>query len=244
MNHTSGITKRVTELDFSVLSVKTFQIEDFSTEPAITSESTTGREESVEIRARVRALTLRILKMMRLILDSNDNRSYDLIKPWTFALRGHYTNLELKKELLEEFFKLLFSADPQITDLLPKSVIHYRLGDLLSLQNKNPIGPERIEAILSKNIPNQGIPIVLTDSTNWDYLGFINRSQLLGRIAPQNLDPLITLKLCINAENFIGTTAKISLWAAIFRQFCFQKSSFLPKELQWASEIGLKAIWY
>jgi len=43
---------------------------------------------------------------------------------------------------------------------------------------------------------------------------------------------------------FVGTEAKLSLWAAIFRDTVHNEHSLLPNELKWHEEIGLKANWY
>jgi hypothetical protein len=123
-------------------------------------------------------------------------------------------------------------------------VIHYRLGDLLELVEKQPINVDRVESVLDKLRVQINNLVLLSDSNEEELAEFLKSSIILKFCKPSNYGPNKTLKFCIDAESFVGTGAKISLWAAIFRYFVHEKESFLPTELNWSSGNGLRANWY
>jgi len=118
------------------------------------------------------------------------------------------------------------------------------LGDLLTLKEKSPVSTQRIDAILSLIISKNVVPMLLTDSSQDEFSKYVSQSSMLQKCIPITLDPFHTLQLCIGAEVFVGTGAKISLWAAIFRQFLLQQTSYLPSELKWSAKNGLSVNWY
>ena len=125
-----------------------------------------------------------------------------------------------------------------------KVLIHYRLGGLLTLKEKSPISAGRVDSILSSIISKDVVLILLTDSFRDEFSKYVSQSSILQKCIPITLDPLHTLQLCIGAEVFVGTGAKISLWAAIFRQFLLKQTSYLPNELKWSANNGLSVNWY
>lgn len=244
INHTSGVSRRVTEFDFSSLGVRVKQIEDFVEKHKSSKEFNSSRKEILNVIKSLKSITLRALKMVRILQEANNNATFNSIKPWTIVLRGHYTKVILEKELVEELYILVLNSLGSAQMESSKIVIHYRLGDLLFLQEKSPVNPKRIESILNSMILGDVIPVVLTDSSSEVFTNFVSKLQTLTRCYAQKLGPIPTLKLCVEADTFIGTGAKISLWAAIFRDFKHKKMSYLPRELSWAEEIGLTSSWY
>jgi len=109
---------------------------------------------------------------------------------------------------------------------------------------KSPISPERVEKVLELAGPKSESTKVLSDSSESEYRNFVTGSRVLSSLTLENLEPLPSLWLCITSNMFIGTGTKLSLWAAIFRDIMHNEHSFLPNELKWAEEIGLKADWY
>jgi hypothetical protein len=244
INHTSGVTRRTTEFDFESLGVASKQIEDFKggVGPAKGFKSDNGMLGGFFQFLKI--LTVKFLKGTKIIVEANSDISFSSIKPWTIALRGHYTNISLENDLVKDLNKLLINSQNHTKVNSYKLVIHYRLGDLLTLKEKSPVSTERIDAILSSIIPKDVVPVLLTDSPQDEFSKYVSQSSTLQKCIPVTLDPLHTLQLCIGAEVFVGTGAKISLWAAIFRQFLWQQTSYLPDELKWSAKNGLNINWY
>ena len=244
VNHTSGVSRRTTEFDFDSLGVASRQIEDFKRREV----TATGFIPDKGILGRffqfLKVLTVRFLKGTKIIVEANSDTSFSLIKPWTLALRGHYTNIILEKDLVKDLYELLINSQNHTKVNSSKIVIHYRLGDLLTLKEKSPVSTERLDAILSSIISKDVVPMLLTDSSQDEFSKYVSQSSMLQKCIPVTLDPLHTLQLCIGADVFVGTGAKISLWAAIFRQFLLKQTSYLPNELKWSAKNGLSVNWY
>ena len=244
INHTSGVSRRTTELNFQSFGVESRQFEDFKGR----EDSKTSLIYSQGILHRIfqflKQLAVRFLKGTKIIVEPNSDTSFDSIKPWTLALRGHYTNIGLENELVRDLYDLLIIHQHQKKVGSSKIVVHYRVGDLLTLDDKSPVKPQRIDAILSPIISKEIVPILLTDSSREEFSEYVSGSSTLQQCMPMTLDPLHTLRLCINAEIFVGTAAKISLWAAVFRKYQFKKTSYLPNELKWSAKNGLSVNWY
>jgi len=244
VNHTSGVSRRTIEFDFESIGVASKQIEDFNGKDV----TTTGFISNKAILGRffqfLKVLTVRFLKGTKIIVEANSDTSFSSIRPWTLALRGHYTNISLENDLVKDLYELLINSRNHAKVNSSKVVIHYRLGDLLTLKEKSPISTKRIDAILSLIIAKNVVPMLLTDSSEDEFSKYVSQSSILQKCIPITLDPLHTLQFCIGAEVFVGTGAKISLWAAIFRQFLLQQTSYLPNELKWSAKNGLSINWY
>jgi len=244
INHTSGVSRRTTEFDFDSLGVASRQIEDFKRREVTSTGFISDKDILSRFLQFLRVLTIRFLKGTKMIVEANGDTSFSSIKPWTLALRGHYTNISLEKDLVKNLYELLINSQNYTKANSSEIVIHYRLGDLLTLKEKSPVSTERIDAILSLIITKNVVPMLLTDSSEDEFSKYVSQSSMLQKCSPVTLDPLHTLQLCIGAEVFVGTGAKISLWAAIFRQFLLQQTSYLPNELKWSEKKGLSINWY
>ena len=240
--HTSGVTRRKAEFNFDALRVKSVQRDDYR-ESNINTLSTNRNLASLYLRTRaLKGFLLSLLETSKLLQYSNDEKSFNAIKPWTIALRGHYTKLALVPATVESFYEFLFRNN--VPDDSKSLVIHYRLGDLLYIKDKGPIDITRVEQIAQKIPVGPNVPLLLSDSVGDELTNFLRQSKVLSKCEFANYDPLATLNTCIDSENFIGSNAKLSLWAAIFRYHVFQKESFLPRELDWSIKLGLKSNWY
>jgi hypothetical protein len=242
--HTSGVTRREVEFDFSLLGVEAHQIDDFDERTKINEHMANKYYRNLKIEFRFRQYVALILRQLGFVQDSNTDSSFNSIKPWTFALRGHYSNLTFDRLMIRSLCEVLFTSQEFHSRPGSDIVIHYRLGDLLNLKEKSPINPERIAKVFEGLPTSQKAPTLLSDSTLDQVESFISGSQFLEHAEIVNYDPVETLHICTKAEVFIGTGAKISLWAALFRYFVYDKISFLPEGFMWATKMGLRAKWY
>jgi hypothetical protein len=244
INHTSGVTRRVTEFNFDSIGVKVVQAEDFETAKLSKDLLDTSPKFPQSFRVWARWRAIQTLKKSKIVVDSNNDKSFDSIKPWTIAIRGHYTNLKIQKEFVVELYRSILGSRMHSEMQTSKIVIHYRLGDLISLKQKSPVNPEKIDAILSSVLSDGQSPLLLTDSSISEFSTFVLNTRFLKECQPQTLNPQETLLKCIEADILIGSSSKLSLWGAIFRQFIHKKNSYLPKDLDWAAKNGLNATWY
>ena len=242
--HTSGVTRRVSEFDFEKLGVRMIQVEDYMATEEQNVMHKTRAPYSYNLPEVIRRHLYQILQWLRLVQSANTDKSFNLISLWTLSIRGHYTRLSLDKLFVERLYKVLFSKESPFTTQKYALAVHYRLGDLLNLHEKQPINVDRVESVLAKLGANTNNLILLSDSNEEELAEFIKNSINLKSCKPSSYGPNKTLRFCIDAESFVGTGAKISLWAAIFRYFVHKKESFLPTELNWSSGNGLKANWY
>ena len=242
--HTSGVTRRVSEFDFETLGVKMIQVEDYKATEAQNGMHRTHFSYSYNLSQAIRRHLYQILQWLRLVQSGNTDLSFNLISLWTLSIRGHYTRLSLDKLFVESLYEVLFSKESPFKTQKKILVVHYRLGDLLNLDEKQPINVDRVEGVLNELMVQKNHIVLLSDSNEAELAEFLKNSVILKFCKPSNYGPNKTLRFCIDAESFIGTGAKISLWAAIFRYFVHEKESFLPTELNWSSGNGLKANWY
>lgn len=241
--HTSGLTQRYAEFDFKAIGVELYEVNDF-----VNNYASKGKLEDIRmfklLKHKAVKFTKSILQNLHIVEECSNETDFSLAKPWSLDFRGHYTRLQLDPKLVSQLFEVLFNHKESLglkNDLI---LVHYRLGDLLSLDEKSPINPSRIEALLSKLKINLDLLNVLTDSSLQEYKDFVSSSTILSSIVAENLNPIDSTLLCVRSEVFIGTGSKVSIWVAIFREIILKMQSYLPIELNWAKETGLKEIQY
>lgn len=242
--HTSGVTRRFSEFNFEQLGTKVIQVEDYKNLKIQSYPRVDSFRRNFCLFKSLKQNVSQALNWLRIIQFANSDESFNSIMPWTLGLRGHYTRISLNTELIHCLYKILFEKSSFLTNRNRQLIIHYRLGDLLHLEEKSPIKPHRIEKLLLLGGYNHTASIVLSDSNEREFRDFVSGNTTLSSIRLENLQPLHSLWLCINSETFIGTGTKLSLWAAIFRDFINDKASFLPVELDWIKPFCRQVNWY
>lgn len=242
--HTSGVTRRISEFNFETLGVKMIQVEDYKASEVQNGMHKDSVSDSHNRPQVIKGHLYQILQWLRLVQSANTDLSFNLISLWTLSIRGHYTRLSLDKLFVESLYEVLFLKESPFKTQKNALVVHYRLGDLLNLDEKGPINFERVEGVINELLVQTNHIVLLSDSNEAELAEFLKNSIILKFCKPSHYDPNKTLRFCIDAESFIGTGAKISLWAAIFRYFVHEKESFLPTDINWSSGNGLKANWY
>ena len=240
--HTSGVTRRSTEFNFNSLGVATVERDDFQANSKDINPHVHRSTHSLS--QKLRLAGKKLLLMLHFIEISNDDSLLSLIKPWTLSIRGHYTRITLDLQTVTQLYTLLNNHKSDDSLIQYSLALHYRLGDLLHLKQKAPIETKRVEEIATKYTHLLKDSILLTDSTPSESQLYVQDEQILRLFKVDSLPPNMTLITCVMANTFIGTSAKISIWAAIFRQYIFFKRSYLPDELSWVKEIGLDCNWF
>ena len=242
--HSSGLTYRVPEFDFDKLGVRTVFVDDYKEENPESKSEQTPEFLNNKIRKIITKFGLPMLRRMNLILNLDSKGSFTSVKFFTLTLRGHYTRLDIEKKYVESLYKLIseetYNSIARQFDL----TIHYRLGDLLTLSQKSPIHFKRLEKLIDTYKIDSLKTIVLTDSQALDYQDFFQGSEFFSVLSPTNVGAAHALNICIHSKFFIGTGAKLSLWASIFRSVLFNRNSYLPIELIWIKDNKLSITWY
>lgn len=212
--HTSGVTQRSSELSALAKFVEIVQVTDFKPNE-FSIESAT----KVALRSRFTKFILRMLQKSKFILSTE---KIEDIKPWTFQLRSHYSRRYIPTKVCENMFNRfvqiellenIFSG----TDALVG--IHYRLGDLLTLENKSYVPHETIISVIqdlsSKHKLNRSLIKLHSDSPE---VASEKLSPLREKFTIQQVEqtPWETLSALLQYKFLVVTNSKIGIWAIIF----------------------------
>ena len=224
--HTSGVTERELEIPLKWLDGFTTKIVADYRKQHSKRLFTDNRTVSSNTRAKLKAFLL----WSGLAATANSEREFQALKPWVLSLRGHYTLINLKHaeiiELTNKFELSLHTPDVKAT------AIHYRLGDLMTIEKKGIISPDRIFAAWEKRM-NTTLPLqIFSDSPPSHFESIWRGIEKNLEYEFYSLPPIQTIKSCFQAQDFLGTNAKLSLWIAIFRSQSSSKKTLIPEEIQ------------
>ena len=213
--HNSGVTRRESAIGFLSKKFSITNINDYS----LSKNSGTSLS-SKDLKLRIFAKFL--LDRLGFIIYSSNYNTIAKVKPWTLALRGHYAHDTVPVSILLSIIDQI-STHKELHFDITKSAeqtlgIHYRLGDLLNLDNKTYVHQDTLGKFIVNNVNNyhQKVISVYSDDT-------AVAKEYLGHYLPQNTKYINksiwdTLAELVNQDLFIGTNSKISLWVALFRK--------------------------
>jgi len=228
--HNSGITKRDEELS-GFHADESIQVkQDFAGAKMLNNS----------IRNKLQGLIKRkisnSLKSLGFLGSSNFEQEFLEIKPWVLSVRGHYTGLKISRESVQTILTSIGESNHQnYSDINgPTLGLHFRLGDLLTLESKSPIAMSRLLT---------GLKMAIGAGQMSNYLIFSDSPHeamaLLYENCPgidfqiQERDPMQTILDLVNVEVFVGTPSKITEWVTIIRcHKLSQPSAFLPIEMK------------
>jgi len=222
--HTSGVTKRHSELHKIFPEFQYSEIDDFLGR---------GVHDSQNKKSYRRSNLLGFMKVCALktgvLAEENDDVS-GLTRRWTLTIRGHYLYRPISDEFLEILGqRLLRFSRLNLKNYEESAIIHYRLGDLLELDNKKSINASRIASVISL-LKEKHDFIVLSDSTKIA-LSLINSETENLNICAEEMNVLDTIFAASWAKAFIGTSSKISYWIILLRLLHTKKDqNFMPQE--------------
>jgi hypothetical protein len=209
--HSAGVTKRSLELELSLDWLEILYVNDFRISSYPTGNSSS--KDSFDFRI----LLKKLLILFGFLNPANTDSDFNRIRPWVLSLRGHYSHRVVDAKSLE------FLAEILQIDLLDSSCsksigIHYRLGDLLTLDSKSAISGKyliRILMGLTKQNETQNID-VYTDS----------KAEATNRLRSLEADLNVlsfktseTIRMLTKYKSFVGTNSKVSIWITLFRLY-------------------------
>lgn len=210
--HSSGVTKRSPEIYELFPQYKYLEVDDFTT------RETHGLQvRYCSLRSMYRAL-LRNAAIFTGFLAEENNGCNRKVHKWTLSVRGHYFH----RRVDNEFLALLGNRLEQVTginieEFKHKTVLHYRLGDLLELKNKSNIDPSRVVKVLSE-MDNEPEITVFSDSPA-KAISLLKATSLRTNIVTENFSSVNTIWAATHAKTFVGTSSKISYWICLLRLF-------------------------
>jgi len=219
--HSSGVTFRTLELDFKNEWLRIEFVDDF--------EDLVQNSKAVPFSMlfKYRKIPLTLLTALGFMNSLNTDLELKRLKPWVTSIRGHYSHKRMDSDSLGFLARILDIA--QIGGVHPNAIgVHYRLGDLLTLESKSFISEKSLikHLKLVRGVYEINQIDVFTDSPG-------EAKQLLLPIETNlnviSIETLATIKELIGHEVFVGTNSKISIWITLFRLAANPKSIiYLP----------------
>ncbi len=222
--HTGGVTRRLPEVVELFPEISFNYVDDFL------SEDTDANLRIRNLRTILTPLLKRSFSFLGLTLSCNDDFSSKGIRFWTWSIRGHYSYRTISQEFLELLNERIESTCQHSENREGVCSLHYRLGDLQHLGNKNPLAPETVLyelERLSKTSKFSEVK-VFSDSPS-RALELLNPSKRRKMSAP-DVDTINVLAHSIQSEYFLGTSSKISFWIAAVRSSVFGRHSSVPSQ--------------
>lgn len=213
--HTGGVTKRLSELefihniDFDIIQVNDFRNQDKEFKTQIELNKT-----------RLRRFLTTILYFFNFVVSANSDLEFDKVRPWTFSTRGHYFNRKVSSNFYSYLLEYLDIKKKPLNRSRFELAIHYRMGDLLSLSTKSITPANKIIDIIiqikkvSKNLHIN----VYSDSPRIAKETLI-QAGLTDGFQVKDLPTIDVIRACIEADYFIGTGSKVSLWIVNIRRY-------------------------
>lgn len=239
--HSSGVTARSPQTHLLNRNLPIIYIDDFS----VSSRTHKLRENEPTTLKLSRGLK-RFLSLLGFIDSLEPADGHAITKFRTIQFRGHYTYFSLDQAVLAELIALpdesglpLFEIDKPILE--SQMGIHFRLGDLLELESKSYLDPERISKLIQGNLCDSGCDVVVyTDSLD-DFWTRIRDGIKVDNVTASSKDPITTIQELVRSNIFIGTTSKISIWICIFRCLtAVGRISYMPIEMKQTLDRQLK----
>lgn len=224
--HSSGVTRRVSEIDFLSSELRIIFIDDYLSKKIMNDEG--GINHYFHARGYLKYL----LNFFKIVV-TKDSTHFKLY-PWTNSIRCHYGLTSISRETI----RFISSFIPETDIVIPKSAgfvlgVHFRSGDLLSKKNSSVIDLDIITG-LANNLIN-GLPkrdaylLILSDSK-------LDKQKELAlkdfSFIWQSRNTWETFDVLLKTNGFVGTNSKVSLWVTLFRwALGVQGEILLPKSL-------------
>ena len=237
--HTGGVTKRLPDLEPLFMQSEKDFVQDFESNEKETRNELPSDKLIFAVKKNLVKITKQILVSTGFVASSNNEIEFSKLKPWVVSVRGHYSELRIDMEIINLIRVRAKNSgsnfDMKVMQNTDLDVLHYRLGDLLVLVEKSPIDIKRISnAIQSAKVGGDRDLWVLSDSP-FHAVDLLKREdpQIKIKIDDGSLNAWQTLMAMSNANIFIGTSSKLSIWAIIFRSLLLEDAtSYIPTEVK------------
>ena len=229
--HQGGVTLRESEIDSIFVGVATQPVLDFIRVP---TESLTDSKRRHKLKMKDAAKL--VLKRLSVTLPLSNDEDFQRIRGFTLSVRGHYSYRTLSKNTIQGLIdKLSESARNVFENGSGYSTgigVHYRLGDLLTLDTKQPLEETRVVSVV-ENLLSVNVLEAMTVFSDSPKIAQSIFKKYLPKIAVHS--PQATtweaISNLVHSDYFVGTFSKVSLWIVILRYYSEgEMVSFMPLE--------------
>jgi hypothetical protein len=225
--HTGGVTKRHQEFSLLIPKYNEIVMEDFNKKPS------NNQDQNITLLKMLKVCVRKTLIKIGFVAEANTDRDLKIIKFFVLDIRGHYSYKELNtktiKLILDRLISLGYVTNNENSTV--KNIIHYRLGDLLSLSSKSHLHPTQFQLVLDNHV-NIKEWTVFSDSPEIA-IAELHKTfpHLKFRSGGENVWD--TISKSINSEIFLGSNSKISIWILLFRSIILaEKINYMPLGLK------------
>ena len=246
--HSSGVTKRAPAIDFLGEKYKIIVKDDFN--DRLKSDTNVSKSKLI-----LKQILKMIMEKSHLVLEGNSTLEQRKIKPWTLVLRGHYSYAEISKNTLRIMAKKIEDLiEPGFRQNFKKASyigLHYRLGDLVKLDNKSHIEPTVISTYVLQVAKVNHVTDIHIYSDDLVLARNLLSNELNDSAFFNEADIWVAIVNLIHSDYFIGTNSKISIWIILFRLLNDPKSwNAIPLSMKenlekiWPQIVSSKNIFY
>jgi len=160
-----------------------------------------------------------ILLKFGILATANNEFEYMKIKPWVLTLRGHYSDINIPKHIVNKIWNNINSTNKVMKELSGQSIlcVQIRLGDLLTIDSKNPTDSLIVINKICELLQKYEIRKILVFSDSSQIaLGMLKSKFNNIEIFATDFTALDTILALSKSNLFLGTSSKISIWATIF----------------------------
>jgi hypothetical protein len=223
--HTGGVTRRMPEV------TEIFPEFEYEYEDDFRQKGEKLVQNASTYKSFFRSTVKKILYTIGFMAQCDDDFATKRLFPWIVSIRGHYSY-----RTINSFFLIRLEErcrgiqDSNVTDLAETCIVHYRLGDLLVINEKSPVSALSLasEYLKIKDQIHFTNLIVFSDSPTEARLRF--SSLISDKLLVLDSKTASVIANAIRAKYFIGTSSKISFWIAGIREVVYQSPSSLPLE--------------
>jgi hypothetical protein len=231
--HNSGVTKRESELHPYMHEFNKSIVRDYL--------NTSQNNYTVRNRTQLKQMCFGIFRipfrLLGFIAGANTDEEFFRLRPWVVSLRGHYSNRKITRGVSSKIGNAFFQEPISVGNqaALTEMAVHFRLGDLLHLESKEPLKIERVGSGVAQARKYMGIrnsPIsICSDSVEIAKLN-LEEQYPDERFVSVYLSPRETIYFLGKVSCFIGTPSKITEWVTIFRVNSGSSLvTFLPRQM-------------
>jgi hypothetical protein len=218
--HTGGVTRRSLEVH-SLFPELVWQIQDDFVHQDDEKSATFTNRFSQYLNAKILFLAI----VFGIFSRSNSDQEYKSLKRRIRVIRGHYSyrtlTLETVLKIEERLKNKYIKSFPFEQDSL---AIHYRMGDLLNIKEKNPITERRVGQEIAHVLDCFSISKIIIYSDSPDLVADVLKP--FTKDVPTEVRDCSAVQILAEAHlstYFIGTSSKISFWSIFFRNHTNEK---------------------
>ena len=168
-----------------------------------------------------------LLAMIGFYNSCDSLKDIQKLKPWVLIIRGSYNLFPTNTFLDFLKYQLREMNNAENFDV----VIHYRLGDLLKIQEKNPVEASMLVNLLISIGKQQKINKIIVLTSDPDIANSLFKkidTEVAATMKFYYAKPIEVLNFGIRGKIFIGTNSKMSLWPIWLRTTNNYLDNYLP----------------